>query len=69
MLGSTSERAGALLGPATAALVERGRARDEVPKDDSRDTRRREYMVDMIDTTEGVVLMEVVFLELDVPPS
>jgi hypothetical protein len=32
------------LGAAVTTLVERGRVRFEVPKDDRRDTRRREYM-------------------------
>lgn len=47
MLGSTSESEGALLGAAAITLVDRGRVRFEVPKDDRRDTRRREYMAEV----------------------
>ena len=45
-MGSTSESEGALEGAATATLVDRGRVRFEVPNDDKRETRRREYMAD-----------------------
>ena len=41
------------MGAAAATLVDRGRVRFEVPKDDRRDTRRREYMAEeMRETTK-----------------
>jgi hypothetical protein len=40
---------------AVATLVDRGRVRFEVPRDDRRDTRRREYMAELVcESTDAI---------------
>lgn len=52
------------MGAAVTTLVDRGRVRFEVPKDDRRDARRREYMAEegceLTETRTGEICMSEV---------